>query len=100
MDQTRIAPAAFIEAPTRRRRRRRGIGRRAVIGAALMVTVAELAARRDQWSQYSRINDYRTRAEARPDEGKLNAPAFDNDDDYLLPDMSLAPSHFSGVEEK
>ncbi|HAW60953.1 MAG TPA: serine/threonine protein kinase, partial [Pseudomonas sp.] len=33
MDQTRIAPAAFIEAPTRRRRRRRGIGRWAVIGA-------------------------------------------------------------------
>jgi len=89
MDQTRIAPAAFIEAPTRRRRRRRGIGRWAVIGAALIVTVAALAAGGYQWLQYSRINDYLTRAEARLDEGQLTAPAFDNADYYYRQALRL-----------
>jgi len=89
MDQTRIAPAAFIEAPTRRRHRRRGIGRWAVIGAALIVTVAALAAGGYQWLQYSRINDYLTRAEARLDEGQLTAPAFDNADYYYRQALRL-----------
>jgi len=89
MDQTRIAPAAFIEAPTRRRRRRRGIGRWAVIGAALIVTVAALAAGGYQWLQYNRINDYLTRAEARLDEGQLTAPAFDNADYYYRQALRL-----------
>ncbi|MBU0835821.1 MAG: serine/threonine protein kinase [Gammaproteobacteria bacterium] len=89
MDQTRIAPAAFIEAPTRRRRRRRGIGRWAVIGAALIVTVAALVAGGYQWLQYSRINDYLTRAEARLDEGQLTAPAFDNADYYYRQALRL-----------
>jgi len=89
MDQTRIAPAAFIEAPTRRRRRRRGIGRWAAIGAALIVTAAALAAGGYQWLQYSRINDYLTRAEARLDEGQLTAPAFDNADYYYRQALRL-----------
>ncbi|WP_226687978.1 serine/threonine-protein kinase [Stutzerimonas stutzeri] len=89
MDQTRIAPAAFIEAPTRRRRRRRGIGRWAVIGAALLVTLAALAAGGYQWLQYSRINDYLTRAETRLGEGQLTAPAFDNADYYYRQALRL-----------
>ncbi len=89
MDQTRIAPAAFIEGPTRRRRRRRGVGRWAAIGAALLVTVAALATGGYQWLQYSRINDYLTRAETRLGEGQLTAPAFDNADYYYRQALRL-----------
>jgi len=98
MDQTRIAPAAFIEAPTRRRRRRRGIGRWAVIGAALIVTVAALAAGGYQWLQYSRINDYLTRAEARLDEGQLTAPAFDNADYYYRQALRLDSDNVEALD--
>ncbi len=98
MDQTRIAPAAFIEAPTRRRRRRRGIGRWAVIGAALIVTVAALAAGGYQWRQYSRINDYLTRAEARLDEGQLTAPAFDNADYYYRQALRLDSDNVEALD--
>jgi len=98
MDQTRIAPAAFIEAPTRRRRRRRGIGRWAVIGAVLIVTVAALAAGGYQWLQYSRINDYLTRAEARLDEGQLTAPAFDNADYYYRQALRLDSDNVEALD--
>ncbi|UEG62667.1 MULTISPECIES: serine/threonine-protein kinase [Stutzerimonas stutzeri subgroup] len=98
MDQTRIAPAAFIEAPIRRRRRRRGIGRWAVIGAALIVTVAALAAGGYQWLQYSRINDYLTRAEARLDEGQLTAPAFDNADYYYRQALRLDSDNVEALD--
>jgi len=98
MDQTRIAPAAFIEAPTRRRRRRRGIGRWAVIGAALIVTVAALAAGGYQWLQYNRINDYLTRAEARLDEGQLTAPAFDNADYYYRQALRLDSDNVEALD--
>ncbi|WP_278412201.1 serine/threonine-protein kinase [Stutzerimonas kunmingensis] len=98
MDQTRIAPAAFIEAPTRRRRRRRDIGRWAVIGAALIVTVAALAAGGYQWLQYSRINDYLTRAEARLDEGQLTAPAFDNADYYYRQALRLDSDNVEALD--
>ncbi|TVT73710.1 MAG: protein kinase [Pseudomonas sp.] len=98
MDQTRIAPAAFIEAPTRRRRRRRGIGRWAVIGAALIVTVAALVAGGYQWLQYSRINDYLTRAEARLDEGQLTAPAFDNADYYYRQALRLDSDNVEALD--
>lgn len=98
MDQTRIAPAAFIEASTRRRRRRRGIGRWAVIGAALIVTVAALAAGGYQWLQYSRINDYLTRAEARLDEGQLTAPAFDNADYYYRQALRLDSDNVEALD--
>ncbi len=98
MDQTRIAPAAFIEAPTRRRRRRRGIGRWAVIGAALIVTVAALAAGGYQWLQYSRIDDYLTRAEARLDEGQLTAPAFDNADYYYRQALRLDSDNVEALD--
>jgi len=98
MDQTRIAPAAFIEAPTRRRHRRRGIGRWAVIGAALIVTVAALAAGGYQWLQYSRINDYLTRAEARLDEGQLTAPAFDNADYYYRQALRLDSDNVEALD--
>ncbi len=98
MDQTRIAPAAFIEAPTRRRRRRRGIGRWAVIGAALIVTVAALTAGGYQWLQYSRINDYLTRAEARLDEGQLTAPAFDNADYYYRQALRLDSDNVEALD--
>jgi len=81
MDQTRIAPAAIVSQQARRRSRHRRPGRWAVIGTAMLATVA-LGVGGYQWFQHSRINDFLTRAEVRLANGQLIAPALDNADYY------------------
>ncbi|MAX92639.1 MAG: serine/threonine protein kinase [Pseudomonas sp.] len=81
MDQTRIAPAVVIASRPRRRSRRRGLKRWGAIGAAMLATVA-LGVGGYQWFQYTRINDFLTRAEVRLANGQLIAPALDNADYY------------------
>ncbi len=91
MDQTRIAPAITLEAkPGRRRRRRgRGLGRWAAIGAAMVATVAVLGFGGYQWWQYSRISDLLGRAESRLAAGQLTTPALDNADFYFRQALRL-----------
>lgn len=91
MDQTRIAPALFLEPQPqpRRRRRRRGLGRWATISAVLAVAIAALGIGGYQWFQYSQVRDFLTRAESRLSEGQLTAPAFDNADYYFRQALRL-----------
>ena len=81
MDQTRIAPAVVIASRPTRRSRRRGLKRWGAIGAAMLATVT-LGVGGYQWFQYTRINDFLTRAEVRLANGQLIAPALDNADYY------------------
>ncbi|KRW68296.1 protein kinase [Pseudomonas sp. TTU2014-105ASC] len=89
MDQTRIAPAVFIEPQIKRRRRRRGLGRWVGISAALVVVTTALGAGGYQWFQYKRITDYLHNAESRLAGGQLLTPAFDNADYYYRQALRL-----------